>query len=364
MIIVISITLLFISLRLTVTLFNFISNPKLTRVNKPYNSSVSILVPVRNEENNIVATLESIARQDYKNYEVIIYEDESTDRTFEVCEAFCRLHAGFKVIKGDTLPQGWYGKNYACHQLAKLAQGDYLLFLDAGVILNLSLINSAVHRMQLYKLSLLSIFPDQIMKTFGERTTVPLMHYMLLNLLPVRLIHLSKSALFATACGQFMLFDADNYRDNEWHLQVKDSVIEDIEIMREIKAAGFSGEVLLANGMVKSRMYENYTDAINGFSKSLPAIFNYNILGMLVYILLLIGGPAIIITTLNFNLIFFMSGLILLGRVMISLAARQQTLYNMITHPIQMLNFMIIVFLSIQRHLTRSNYWKGRRLDC
>ena len=362
MIIVISVTLFFIVLRFTVTLFNFISNPKLTRVNRSYTDLVSILIPARNEEENILSLLISILKQDYRNYEVIIYDDESTDDTYAICTEFCSAHSNFSIIKGKALPDEWLGKNYACHQLSKKAKGKYLLFADANTVLSNGLINSAVHRMQLYKLGLLSVFPNQIMETLGEKVVVPLLNLLLLNLLPIRPIYLIKTKLFATASGQFMLFDADSYNQNQWHKKVKDEILEASEIMRLLKATGLNAEVLLANGMLQSRLYKSYRQAINGSSKNLLPAFSYNMFALLIYILLLIGGPLIIITTLNINLIFFMCGLIILMRIMVSLTSEQPALYNIILHPVQMFNLVIITFLSIHKHLTKSNIWKGRRI--
>jgi glycosyltransferase involved in cell wall biosynthesis len=358
----ISVTLFFVILRFTVTVFNFISNPKLTRVTRHYDDFVSILIPARDEERNILPLLQSIHEQDYKNYEVIVYDDDSSDSTYAICAEFAGGHMGFSVIKGSKLPAGWTGKNCACYQLAKKAKGDYFLFLDADETVTDGLINSAIHRMKLYKLGLLSLFANQEMQTLGEKTTVPLLHYLLLNLLPIRLVFLIKNAAFATACGQFMLFDAATYRENQWHKLVKDKVVEDAEIMKQVKSASYNGEVLLANGMINCRMYKSYRHAINGFTKNALAVFNYSIPGLLFYILLLVGGPMVVIMTLNFNLIFFMAGLIVLTRVMISLSAGQNAFYNIILHPIQMINMVIIAFLSIQRHLTKTNVWKGRRV--
>jgi len=359
LIIVISITLFFIVLRFTVTLFNFISNPKLTRVTKHYHDQVSILIPARNEE-NIATLLQSIKAQDYQDYEVIVYDDESTDDTYSICESFGALDKRFRVIKGSTLPPEWLGKNNACHQLAKKANGSYFLFLDADERVAPGLINSAVHRMKLYNLALLSLFADQDMKTIGEKATVPLLHFLLLNLLPVRLVFLTKTPAIATACGQFMLFEGDAYRQYHWHSLVKDKVVEDAEIMRQVKSNGFRGELLLANGMITCRMYRHYAQAIDGFSKNALGAFNDSIAGLLVYILLMVGGPMIILMTLNPNLIFFMGGLIALTRVMISMASRQNVFMNLLLHPVQMFNLTIIAFLSIQRYLTGTNTWKGR----
>jgi chlorobactene glucosyltransferase len=212
------------------------------------------------------------------------------------------------------------------------------------------------------KLGLLSLFPNQEMRTFGEKATVPLLNFLLLNLFPLRLAFLTKTPAAATACGQFMLFDAETYHQNEWHRQAKDKVVEDAEIMRLVKSAACNGEVLLANGMVSCRMYKGYSEAIRGFSKNSLAAFNYSIIGLLIYILLLLGGPMIIFMTLHFELIFFVVSLIILTRIMISLASGQNALLNILLHPVQMINMVIIAFLSIQKHLTRTNKWKGRRI--
>ncbi|MHB8205821.1 glycosyltransferase family 2 protein [Mucilaginibacter sp.] len=338
------------------------SNPKLPHVKRPYTALISILIPVRNEQDNILSLLQSIYDQDYTDYEVLILDDGSEDNTYSICEKFASKHHQFRVIKGKKLPHDWLGKNYACHQLAEEAKGDYFLFLDADEKINNSLLNSAIHRMRLYNLGLLSLFTNQQMDTFGEKSVVPLMHYILLNLLPLRLVYLVKNSTVAAASGQFMLFDAEIYRKNEWHKQVRDRVVEDVEIMRIVKSSGYNGEALLANGMISCRMYKNYTEAVNGFSKNFLAGFNYSIITLLIYLVIIIGGPMIVIMTLNLQLIVFMIGLIILTRIMISLSASQSAWLNVLLHPLQMINLTIIAFMAIQKHLTKTTVWKGRQV--
>ncbi|MES2275299.1 MAG: glycosyltransferase [Bacteroidota bacterium] len=362
MFVVLSAIFFFIILRFVVSLFNFLSDPKLRRIMKPYHDKVSILVPARNEEDNILTLLQSIHQQDYSNYEVIVLDDNSTDNTLALCEAFAAAHPKFNVIKGKALPPGWLGKNYACYQLAKKAGGAFLLFLDADEQIADGLINSALHRMYLKNLGLLSLFTNQEMRTPGEHAVVPLMHYVLLNLLPLQLVYLLRNRRVAAASGQFMLFDATGYQQHQWHREAKQSVVEDLEIMRQVKEAGFNAETLLANKLITCRAYKNYPDAINGFSRDMLAAFNYNVLSLLIYLVILLGGPLIIIATLNINLIVFMCGLIILSRIMISLSAGQSAWKNVLLHPVQMLSLMLIAFLSIQRHLTRTTVWKGRRV--
>lgn len=354
--------LFFMIVRFCVTLFNFISDPKLRRVSKHANNLVSVLIPVRNEEQNILSLLQSIVGQDYMDYEVIILDDNSTDNTLAVCHNFALRDSRFKVIKGAELPKGWLGKNYACHQLAQQARGEYLLFLDADEKVNNGLINSAVYRMQMNNLSLLSLFTNQTMLTPGENMIVPLMHFMLLNLLPLKLVFLSANKSIAAASGQFMLFNAADYHRHSWHRQVKTAVVEDVEIMKQVKGQKLKGEALLANGMISCRMYTGFGESVSGFSKNFLAAFNYSIGGLLVFLTLLVGGPLLIMATLNFSLIFFMCGLIVLNRVMIAMLAGQSTALNVVLHPLQMCSLTLIAFISIQRHLTKTNVWKGRKV--
>ena len=115
--------------------------------------------------------------------------------------------------------------------------------------------------------------------------------------------------------------------------------------------------------MISCRMYKNYTEAVNGFSKNFLAGFNYSIITLLIYLVIVIGGPMIVITTLNPQLILFMGGLILLTRIMISLSSHQNTLLNVFLHPVQMINLTLIAFLAIQKYLTKTTVWKGRRIE-
>ena len=352
----------FLILRFTVTLFNFISNPKLTKTGKKYNDLVSILIPARDEERNIIDLLNSIREQDYRNFEVIVLDDHSSDQTFKLCSDFCEIHKGFKVIRGQELPKDWLGKNYACSQLADQAKGEYLIFLDADETIADGLINNSIHRMKLNKLSLLSIFTDQVTVSWGERLVVPLMHFLLLNLLPLRLVRLSGNPAFSAASGQFMMFDSGNYKVNQWHEQVKEKVVEDIEIMKLVKANAYKAEALLANGYIHCRMYQSFSEAIEGFSKNFFAGFNYNVFGLFFYLMLVVLGPMAIFYFLGIELVMFALSLIVLSRIMISLLSGQSVWRNLLLHPVQLLCMVFISVQSVKKHFTKTILWKGRTI--
>lgn len=356
------IVLIFLVIRFCVTLFNFLSHPKLGHYGVHYTDKVSLLIPARNEAKRILPLLQSIVNQDFKNYEVIVLDDHSTDETYPLCSTFSAQNSNFKVIKGAALPQDWLGKNYACHQLAQQATGKYLLFLDADEVIYNGLIQNSLHRMKLHKLSLLSLFTWQKMETYGEKTTVPLMHFLLLNLLPLVLVRISKWSTFSAASGQMMLFDAETYHQHLWHEQVRSKVVEDIEIVKKVKMAQLPAEALLANKMIACRMYENYQEALDGFSKNIIAGFGNQILGLCFYLLMVVIGPLCVFWYLPISLWILPLGLIILSRLMISLLAHQNPLHNIIFHPIQMINLMIISSIAIYRKITKQNQWKGRSI--
>ncbi|WP_431292804.1 glycosyltransferase family 2 protein [Pedobacter sp. P26] len=354
--------LIFLVIRFSVTIFNFLSNPKLPRVVKHHHDKVSILIPARNEAGNILELLVSIKNQDYINYEVIVLDDNSSDNTFGIVEKFCLSNPQFKVLSGKALPQNWLGKNYACHQLSELATGKYLLFIDADESIKRGLINSLIARMEIGNLALLSVFTNQTIKSIGEWLTVPLMHFILLNLLPLRLVKLSKNPAFAAASGQCMFFNANNYKENHWHERVKHQVVEDVEIMKLVKQEKFNAEALLANGLIYCRMYKNLGESLNGFSKNLLAGFGNNMIILLLYQLLVTIGPVILILNFNVALLVLPLTLIVLSRIMISYLSGQHVLINLILHPLQMLFFFIISFISIKKHIFKTSTWKGRTI--
>jgi glycosyltransferase involved in cell wall biosynthesis len=352
----------FLILRFSVTLFNFISNPKLTVSPKHYTDLVSILIPVRNEEGNIEILLESIKIQEYKNFEVILLDDSSTDKTFAVCEDFCKRDSRFTNIRGSELEKGWMGKNFACHQLAQKANGKYLMFLDADETIKNGLINHSIHRMVIGKLALLSLFANQITISMGEKLVVPLMHFLLLNLLPLRLVKLSANPSFSAASGQFMLFDAKIYKQQLWHQQVKNKVVEDIEIMKKVKEKGFVGESLLANKFLYCRMYKSFTDGLNGFSKNLLAGYNGSIIGLLIFMFFILAGFPLILFFLNVQLALIALTLIILTRVMVSMLANQSMINNIILHCAQIFTLLLLTILTIYKSITKTQVWKGRAI--
>mgnify|MGYP001584351259 CR=1 FL=1 len=204
--------ILFTLLQLLIAFVNLVFCSKLPKGSPGERPLVSILIPARDEEKNIGKILNDILHQDYQEIEVIVFNDQSSNLTAEIVKEYAFHDSRISLINSDLLPEGWLGKNWACHSLSEAAKGEYLLFLDADVRVGNGLIVNVISYVKHFKLALVSIFPKQIIKTFGEKITVPNMNYILLSLLPLILVRKSGFSSLAAANGQFMLFDSKIYK--------------------------------------------------------------------------------------------------------------------------------------------------------
>jgi glycosyltransferase involved in cell wall biosynthesis len=356
--------LFFGSLRLIVAFTNWITQLYLPQ--KPQlspTSSISILVPARNEADNIQLLLKDLISFDYPKLEIIIYNDLSTDQTAAIVSQFANHHLSVQLINGTELPENWLGKNFACHQLAKQAKGDFLLFLDADVRVKNGLLERALNYTQKQQLSLLSIFPKQIMTKLGTKLTVPLMNWILLSLLPLVLVRRSSWQSFSAANGQFMLFEATKYKQLRPHEKFKSNKVEDIAIIRYYKQQKLSVATLLGDDGISCKMYDHFNDAVNGFSKNTIQFFGGSIPMMLLFTF---------ITTTASLYIFYYNGLaiglyylinILLIRIFISIASKQSIIENVILMFLQQTTFIFIVIKSIVQTKNKTMVWKNRKIS-
>ncbi|MBE0642247.1 MAG: glycosyltransferase family 2 protein, partial [Bacteroidales bacterium] len=192
-------------LRLIVSLVNLIMPVHLHKSKGLSKKSLSVLIPARNEENNIGRLVHAVLAMHHQVEEVLIYDDGSTDRTWEMIREMQILDPRVRGIQGGRLPEAWLGKNYACHCLASEARSELLLFLDADVVPEAGLASDLAARLESQCLDLISIFPVQRMQGRGEWMSVPLMNWILLSLLPLSLVRLSRRPSLSAANGQCML---------------------------------------------------------------------------------------------------------------------------------------------------------------
>jgi glycosyltransferase involved in cell wall biosynthesis len=322
---------------------------------------VSILIPVRNEQNNIANLLNDLQNQEYKNIEIILFNDLSTDKTEEVILRFARADKRIKLINSEGLPNDWLGKNYACHSMSKYAKGDYLLFLDADVRVKEGIIINSIALAEKNKLGLLTIFPKQLMGSIGERFTVPNMNYILLTLLPLVLVFKSKIPALAAANGQFMLFERAKYLKTLPHEKFKNNKVEDIEIARYFKQNNIAIACLLGNSTIECRMYNGFNEAVNGFSKNVVNFFGNSFVVAIIFWIITTFGFVFFLYDLKILFLYFFT--VLITRIMVSIVSKQNVLVNLILIIIQQLSFGLFVYKALVNKLKKQYEWKGRNIS-
>lgn len=357
------ITLLFFIIQFSVALVNYLTKPAIKPVNKKHNELVSILIPARNEEQNLPILLDSLINEDYENLEIIVLNDHSTDKTEEILKSYSERYGHIRYINGQELKTGWLGKNWACYQLSLEARGQYYLFLDADTVIKTGLINSVLSYLKINDLKLLSIFPTQLMITLGEKLTVPLMNNILLGLLPLIAIKNTKYHSLAAANGQFMLFEAENYKSNQWHEIVKKEITEDIKIIRLIKKSDYKAMTLLGNNLIECRMYKNINEAINGFSKNLILMLGGSVAFLFIYLFFMSWVWIYLFYQANILSLISIILFIVVQRVLISIISNQNIFSNLVLYPLQVITLNVIAFVAIYKRIKGDLVWKDRKIN-
>ena len=230
---------------------------------------VSVLIPARNEEKNIERCLDSLRNQLYKNYEILVLNDNSTDKTLEILNRIAAADSRVRVFDGKPLPDDWYGKPYAMHQLAQEAKGEIFIFTDADTIHLPTSIAWAVTNMQELKADLVSGYIGQIFKSFGEVITVPLVFFLTGFIIPLFLNRYVKVPWFSAAIGQYIAIKREVFEAIGGCDTFRKKTSEDIYMCRYMKNEGYSTRFLNITEHVKCRMYIGYQAAIEGIGKNI-----------------------------------------------------------------------------------------------
>ena len=329
---------------------------------------VSVLIPARNEEGNIRPALESILQCEGLEFEVIVWDDESSDGTAAVVNSVASQDLRVRLVAGVPPPPGWAGKPHACWNLAQQASGEVLLFLDADVRLRgrdaLAKMSGAFVRSGL---DLLSGVPLQRVETLSEVMVVPLIHFILLGFLPIAQMRASCDPRFAAACGQLMLARRSVYLEVGGHSRTRGSFHEGIALARVFRAAGKVTDLFDATGVAVCRMYEGFRPLWNGFSKnahegiaSPRAILPFSaflILGQVLPFAWLLGGGM---DGTSARLAFLALSLSLLSRWMITQRFKQP-LSGVLLQPLGVGLLLLIQWYGALRHwIGKPVGWRGR----
>jgi glycosyltransferase involved in cell wall biosynthesis len=230
--------------------------------------SVSVIIPARNEEACLATCLESLVAQTGEAFEIIVVDDHSTDRTREIAQSI----PGVQVIEAGPLPEGWTGKNNAVVTGARAARWEWLLFTDADTVHLPGSLTRAVHEAQEHDVEMLSYSPEQIAVTFWEMATLPVVFAELAREYPPSKVSDPNSSA-AAANGQYILIKRSAYDAVGGHAAVAGEILEDVALARAVKASGRKIRFRYAADAVRTRMYRNFRQLREGWTKNLAILF-------------------------------------------------------------------------------------------
>ena len=260
---------------------------------------VSILIPVRNEERCIAGCVESLLAQDYPSFEVIVLDDQSSDGTRAILEKIAAAQPKLSILDGEPPADNQVGKNWACCQLARQAQGELLYFTDADTRSGPETLKTIVTMLIGEQADLLTGVPRQQVHTWGERLLVPFFSWAFLSFFPLSLAYKLRFPFLSIAVGQMMLFRREAYLAIGGHEGVSSSMVEDISLARHINKKRLRWRVAYVADLISCRMYTSGRDAIDGFTRNLFAAFDYRLIPFLfafIWLFMMFLEPMMVLT--------------------------------------------------------------------
>jgi glycosyltransferase involved in cell wall biosynthesis len=321
--------------------------------------SVSILIPVRNEEENIAELVQSLQAQQFLlNSEIIFIDDSSSDQTADKLQQASDAGAQIKVINAPSLPSDWLGKPWALQQGYLQAKGEIVVTLDADVRLTSTAISQAIA--MLGDRSFISPYPRQIAKTFPERLIQPLLQWSWMSTVPLRIAEKSARSSLAVANGQFFLVRKSALDEINGFSAIANEVLDDMELARALINSGARGGVADGSSLAQTRMYKNFAEIKAGYGKSLWKAFGSKAGSAGAIAFIFATGIAPVIVWFSGNpLGFFAYEFIVITR-MLSAARSRGRILDSFLHPI---SCAILIYLIVYSWRARGVVaWKGRTL--
>ena len=343
------------------------------------NPLVSLIVPFRNEEANLPNLFSSLIKQDYRNVEIVLVDDQSTDKSPQIAKDFAARHKNCKVVSVKEKPEGWTGKTWACEEGFGNSSGEWLLFTDADVEFEKSLITRALHFALVKNIEVLTLMPRILCKSFWAKLIQPIFIHVLLVLYSPLRVNDQKDP-FAYVFGSFFLIQRSKYVEIGRHEVVKKSLIEDRALGFLAKQKGRRIMMLDALDSLTSVWAESLADVTHAIERIVSFSISVDPLRGVVF-----AGGTFVVTILPFvtlaiSLLWYSEGvafseiililsfiagiLALLGSSIEVLGSLKLSPIYVIASPLGGLLFSLIMLTASYKNAFRKKIvWRGREYN-
>jgi cellulose synthase/poly-beta-1,6-N-acetylglucosamine synthase-like glycosyltransferase len=320
--------------------------------------SFSILIPCRNEEENVAALVSNLAALDHPNTEIIFINDNSTDNTYELLLSHTDKYLNMTVIDAAPLPTGWMGKPWALLQGEKQAKNDFLITVDADVRLSSDSISKMDAVLMRTHLDFLSPYPSQVALTLSERLVQPLLQWTWMTTVPLRLAMRSARPSLAVANGQFFFIRRSALASAGGFEVIKSSVLDDLDLARALVRNGFHGGVCDGSSIASTRMYSSFREIRAGYGKSLSQGFGGVGGSLAITLVMAISGLLPFIYAILESTTATIALLLVISSRIVSAISSKSLLIDALLHPISTIAFIYLLIYSnfFKKQIT----WKGR----
>jgi len=237
-------------------------------------ASVTAIVPCRDEAAAVERAMRSLLAQDLPELQVVAVDDRSSDGTAAILERIAAADPRLEVVRVETLPDGWLGKNHACHVGARRARGDWLLFTDADVVFAPDALRRAVAAARARGLGHLALLPRLVAPGVLERAFVTAFSALLAPF--VRIADLRRPGTRAYfGVGAFNLVRRDAYERAGGHRRLPLEVVDDIKLGLLLRRHGVAQGLADSDGLVSVRWQNGFAASVLGLVKNAFAALEY-----------------------------------------------------------------------------------------
>lgn len=348
------------------TIVNLLLIPRLRSAEPDDGPLVSVIIPARNEERRIELTVRALLAQRYRNLELIVVNDRSTDATGEILRRNAASDSRIVVIDNEEPPPGWLGKPWALHQGSLRAKGELLLFVDADIFYAPDAVGAAVGEMRKHGVAMATLLPHFELAGFWENVAMPMLAITVFTFLPTWLGNRTMIWWLGIGGGTGNIIRRDDYFAIGGHEALKDAVIDDVGLAQKVRRSGRRTMAFLAHDLISLRMYHGGGEILDGFTKniftalgrsytialiSIVAGFVFHILP---YILAVTGDWMSIATV----------AIITATRLILFASLRYRLDYAVWAHPLMVAFWGIVTLRSLWvTGVRRQVHWRGRAYD-